>query len=438
MAENLETLFQGFGRLSREDRLSRLKSMTKISDADLDVLEGKTPLDPNLAENFIENVVGSFPVPLGIATYFNIDGRDLPIPMAVEETSIIAAASANAKWIRSLDGEITTKTKGRYIIGQVQFPSVQNVKKAVSAIEAHRTELLSIANAAVPGLVRRGGGVESFEIRRLERPDGGAMLVLHLYCDPCDAMGANLINQVCESLKPHLETWTNETVGLCILSNLTDTKLTQIEVRLPGIDPSVGHGIEEASLFAELDPYRATTHNKGVLNGMDPVVMATGNDWRAVEAGVHGYAARSGKYQPVSTWRMEGNTLVGRLEAPIVVGSVGGVTRLHPTARVCLRILQVEKAEQLARIIGGVGLVTNLAALRALSTIGIVQGHMSLHAMNLAIAAGAQPNELSAMKERMIQLVKREKKVTLTRAREVLTKLRGLPLHGRDSSFTTR
>lgn len=426
MAENLEALFSGFSKLSREERLARLKQMAHLSDADLDVLEGKTPFHLDLADHFIENVVGSFPLPLGIATNFRIDGRDIPIPMAIEETSVIASASGAAKWIRSQEGTITTSTSGRLIIGQVQFPAVEASGETIAIIQNRRAELLEIANAAAPGLVQRGGGVREISARALERPDGREMLVLHLYCDPCDAMGANLINQICEAVKPHLESWTGEKAGLCILSNLVDSKLTRAEVRIPGVDPEIGRGIAEASLFAELDPYRAATHNKGVLNGMDPLVIATGNDWRAVEAGVHAYCTRSGKYQPVSTWRMEDGALVGRLEAPIVVGSVGGVTRLHPTAKVCMRILGLERAEEISRVIAAVGLVQNLGALKALSTEGIVKGHMSLHAANLAIAAGAAPSELGQVREKLVAIIAKEKRITLTRAKEVLAALRSM------------
>jgi len=214
-------------------------------------------------------------------------------------------------------------------------------------------------------------------------------------------------------------------VGLCILSNLVDTFLTKAEVRLPAIDPAVGRGIEEASIFAETDPYRAATHNKGVMNGIDPVLIATGNDWRAVEAGVHAFCARSGTYQPVTKWRMEGTTLVGRFEAPLVVGTVGGVTKLHPTAQVCLRILGVKHSHELSRIIAAVGIVQNLGALRALSTVGIVKGHMSLHATNLAIAAGAAPGEMAFLREKLLGALKIEKTITMSRARELLDVLRG-------------
>jgi hydroxymethylglutaryl-CoA reductase len=250
------------------------------------------------------------------------------------------------------------------------------------------------------------------------------MLVIHLLCDPRDAMGANLINQVCEALKPEIEDLTHERVGLCILSNLVDSKLVAAEVVLRNVDPKVGAGIEEAALFAKADPYRAATHNKGVLNGIDPILIATGNDWRAVEAGVHAYAARSGKYQPVTDWKMEGSDLVGRIEVPMAVGTVGGVTKVHPTARVALKMLQVESAEGLARICGAVGLVQNLGALRALATVGIVKGHMQLHASNLAIAAGAEVHEIAEVRARLSEILKVEKRINLSHAREILEAIR--------------
>ena len=432
MVKNTEKLFENFKSISRANRLKRLQELCDLGQADLDVLSGKTPFHQDLAENFIENVIGVFPIPLGVATYFCIDGRDIAIPMAVEETSIVAAASATAKWLRKQKASICTSTLGRHIIGQIQFPSVSNIKKAKENILQHRTRLLEAANEVVPNLVARGGGVQDIEIRSLKRVDGEEMLVLHLHCDPCDAMGANLINQVCENVKPFLEEWTGETVGLCIVSNLVDTKLTRAEVRVPNIDPALGAGIEEASIFAETDPYRATTHNKGVLNGIDSIAIATGNDWRAVEAGVHAYCSRKGQYKPVSTWRMEGTTLVGVLEAPIVVGSVGGVTRLHPTANICMKILGVQKAAELSRIMAAVGLVQNLAALRALSTVGIVNGHMSLHATNLAIAAGAETDEITRVRDRLFSLIQSKKMLTLSLARDVLLKTREVVQNAKD------
>jgi hydroxymethylglutaryl-CoA reductase len=237
-------------------------------------------------------------------------------------------------------------------------------------------------------------------------------------------MGANLINQVCEGLKPSIEAVTGERIGLCILSNLTDGKLAHARVEIPGVDPEVGAGIEEATQFAKTDPYRATTHNKGVLNGIDPILIATGNDWRAVEAGVHAYAARSGTYQPVTDWRFENGSLVGEFLAPIAVGTVGGVTMLHPTARLSLKMMGVQSAGDLARIAAAAGLVQNLGALKALATVGIVKGHMRLHAANLAIQAGASEEELPRLKEELSSVLRTEKRISLSRAREILEVLR--------------
>jgi hydroxymethylglutaryl-CoA reductase len=376
--ESKRHLTEGFHRLSMAQRLERIRQLCDLSEEELQVLSGERSLPLSVAEHLIENVVGYFPIPLGVATNFTIDGRDLLIPMAVEETSIIAAASASAKWIRR-EGNIRTHSKGSLIIGQIQLPNVREVARARGALREKREILINLANECIPGLVSRGGGVRDLSVREIPRPTGdGTMLVLHLYCDPCDAMGANLINQVCEALKGPIEAVTGEKVGLCILSNLVDSKLVAAEVVLRNVDPAVGFGIQEAVLFARADPYRAATHNKGVLNGIDPILIATGNDWRAAEAGIHAYAGRTGKYQPVSDWRMEGPDLVGTIELPLSVGTVGGVTRLHPTARVALKMLGVSHADELARICAAVGLVQNLGALKALATVGIVKGHMQL------------------------------------------------------------
>ncbi len=388
------------------------------------VLSGERGLSLSAAEHLIENVVGTFGFPVGVATNFRIDGRDLFIPMVVEETSIVAAASATAKWIRN-EGELRTWSKGSLIIGQIQLPSVREVAKATEALRADRDNLIGFANECIPGIVKRGGGVRDVVVRELERPDGsGRMLVLHVLCDPCDAMGANLINQVCEALKPRVEKVTGEQVGLCILSNLVDGKLACAEVVIRGIDPKLGHGIVEAGLFAKADPYRAATHNKGVMNGIDPILLATGNDWRAAEAGVHAYAARSGRYQPVTDWQMRGVDLVGAIEIPMAVGTVGGMTKIHPAVPVVMKILGVSHADELARICAAVGLVQNLGALKALSTVGIVKGHMQLHAANLAIAAGAELHEVAEVRERLVQVLSVEKSIHVTRAKEILEEVR--------------
>jgi hydroxymethylglutaryl-CoA reductase len=427
-----KSVFEGFHRLPRSKRLEFLGDFCNLDDRDLAILSGEIPFSLDVAEHLIENVIGVFPIPMGVATNFRVDGRECLIPMAVEETSIIAACSATAKWI-GRNGHITTYTRGNLIIGQVQLPSVKNPARARDILHERREMLIELANACVPGLVARGGGVRDLAIRTLERPDGSpdAMLVLHFLCDPCDAMGANLINQVCEALKPRIEELTGEKVGLCILSNLVDGKLAVAEVVVRNIDPVVGKGIEEATIFAKADPYRATTHNKGIMNGIDPILIATGNDWRAVEAGAHAYASRTGKYQPLSDWFMSGNDLHGRIELPMAVGTVGGVTKVHPTARVALKILDISHAEDLARICAAVGLVQNLGALKALATVGIVKGHMQLHAANLAIAAGAEIHEIARVREHLAEVLKVEKNINLSRAKEILEAIRGgKPQHG--------
>ena len=414
---------KGFYQLSRRERVKRVCSMSDLTERDERILLGEEPLSIEIAEHLIENVVGYYPIPLGVATYFTVDGKSLFIPMAVEETSIIAAASSTAKWI-SKEGAIRTYAKGRLIIGQIQIPHVRDIEFTKKILGQKRAQLIEIANFFLPGLVQRGGGVRDIAIRDLSERSKDPMLVLHVLCDPCDAMGANLINQVCEALKPKIEELTKEKVGLCIVSNLVDTRLVGAEVTLRSVDVGLAQGIQEASYFAEVDPYRAATHNKGILNGIDAVLIATGNDWRAVEAGCHAYAARLGHYQPLSTWRREGDDLVGKIEIPLSVGTVGGVTRLHPMAQVALKILKVKSSEDLARICAAVGLVQNLGALRALATVGIVKGHMQLHAANLAIAAGAEIGEIDSVRDKLILDLKKSKTISLTRAKEILESIR--------------
>lgn len=424
--DRFEFLLENFHRISFDERQERLAQWCDLDPQELQVLKGVNALPMETAEHFIENVVGVFPMPLGVASYFNIDGKDLLIPMAVEETSIIAAVSATAKWIRKMGGKITTECRGRLIIGQIQIPQLKTPEETVFTLTENKLELIVEANQFVPGLVARGGGVRDLEFRLLDREDElGKMLVIHIHCDPCDAMGANLINQICEGLKPQIEELTGERVGLCILSNLTDGKLVSAKIEIDGIDEETGMGIQEATQFAKTDPYRAATHNKGVLNGIDPILIATGNDWRAVEAGIHAFAAKTGKYQPVTDWKYKNGKLVGEFLAPLAVGTVGGVTMLHPTARLSLKIMGVQNAEQLARICAASGLVQNLGALKALATVGIVKGHMRLHAANLALAAGASELELPQLKEELARALAKEKRINLTRAKQILEELRG-------------
>ena len=418
-------LFKGFSKLTREERFKRLREMGAISPDDVDYLRGGGLKTPELAEKFVENVIGYFQIPLGVATNFRIDGKDVVVPMAVEETSIIAAASKSAKWVRE-HGEIKTESVGNLIIGQIQIAKVGYYEVFARIVNEKRDEWIKMANTDVAhGLVARGGGVRDIQVRKVSRgAAGGFMAVLHVLADPCDAMGANIINQVCEYLKGPVEQATGETVTMCILSNLVDTKLTRATVTLPDIDPELGRKIEEASLFAQQDPYRAATNNKGVLNGIDPILIATGNDWRAVEAGIHAFAVRDGQYRSITSWQMRGKDLVGVLEAPIVVGTVGGVTKLHPTAQLCLNMMAIENASQLSRICAAVGLVQNLGALKALTTVGIIEGHMKLHIKNLTLGAGALEKEVPLVQKRLEEILMLTKRVTMSTAVEVLREIR--------------
>ena len=432
--------FKGFSKLSRAERFQRLIEMGALMPDDARFLEAGGLQDLALAEKFIENVIGYFQLPLGVAANFRIDGRDFAIPMAVEETSIIAAASKTAKWVRD-HGEITTETLGTQIIGQIQVARVRDFDRFARLIEENKKSFIDRSNLEVAlGLVARGGGVQDIQVRKVPRSDsvdssaqvpgpsigqGGFMAVVHVLADPCDAMGANIMNQVCEYLKGPIESLTGESVTMCILSNLVDTKLTKARVRMSGLEPELVDRIAEASLFAKQDPYRAATNNKGVLNGIDPILIATGNDWRAVEAGVHAFAARSGQYRSITSWRAEGaGDLVGELTAPIVVGTVGGVTKLHPTAQMGLRMLGVASASELARVCAAVGLVQNLGALRALTTDGIIEGHMKLHIKNLALGAGALEREAPLVQKRLEEILLRRKRISMRNAVEVLQELR--------------
>lgn len=417
--------FKGFSKLSREERLQRLFQMGALDSDDLELLKNAKSLKTDLAEKFIENVIGYFHMPLGVAMNFRIDGRDYVIPMAVEETSIVAAASKTAKWIRDSGGIITTAVIGFQIIGQIQIARVKNFSHLKQVISEKQQDLLELANREVAaGLVARGGGVNGLSVRSLDRGDGTQMAVIHVFADTCDAMGANIINQVCEYLKGPIEEFTGETVTMCILSNLVDSKVTRAVVSLPLQDAELGERLQEASLFAQLDPYRAATNNKGVLNGIDPVLLATGNDWRAVEAGVHAYAARTGQYRSITEWKYADGVLTGVFEAPIIVGTVGGVTRLHPTAQMCLKMLGVMSANELSRIAAAVGLVQNLGAIRALTTVGIIEGHMKLHIANLTLGAGAQDKEIPIVQKRLEEILALRKRISLSNAIEILRELR--------------
>jgi hydroxymethylglutaryl-CoA reductase len=413
------TLFNGFSKLSASTRFERLKKMGALTEEDCLFLNNGGIGSLQLAETFIENAIGYFQLPLGVATYFRIDDKDLCIPMAVEETSIIAALSKTAKWIRH-QGAIKTNIIGDTHIGQLQIHTVKNPQKLADTIQQNKSELVALANSEVgAGLKNRGGGIKDISLRFIDE-----MAVIHVYVNCCDAMGANIINQILEYLKTPIEKLCGETIDICILSNLNDSKLTRAEVVIDEVTAELGERIERVSRFAECDPYRAATHNKGVMNGIDPILIVTGNDWRAVEAGVHAYACQQGQYRPVTTWRYNKGQLKGQFEAPITVGTVGGVTTLHPTAQLCLKMLGVKHADDLSRICAAVGLVQNLGALRALTTEGIIKGHMKLHIDNLVLATDATPIESAALKQKLVHLLNKQNRVSQTHANKILNEMR--------------
>lgn len=414
---------EGFSKLSRSERFEKLLQLGCLTQKDIQLLQGPYPIPVELADNFIENVIGYFPMPFGVATHFCIDNKDYIIPMVVEETSIIAAASKTAKWIKA-KGKISTESLGSLSIGQIQISKVTDFNTFKNILEKNKLQLIEQANTKVAhGLVARGGGVVNLEIRKVN-----AMAVVHVLVDTCEAMGANIINQVCEFLKTPIEQLTSEKVSMCILTNLVDTKLVKAKVQLKEINPELGKKIEEASRFAEEDPYRAATNNKGVLNGIDPILLATGNDWRAVEAGIHSYASASGSYSSITKWRAKGDTLEGTLIAPIVVGTVGGVTRLHPMAKMSLQILKISSSEELSKVCAATGLVQNLGALKALTTEGIIEGHMKLHIKNLVMSV-AEVEKLNSKESQLLhknleELLIKTKRVSLQHAKTLLNEIR--------------
>ncbi len=432
---DLEQIFKGFSKLKLSQRFQRLLDAGVVDAQDVSFLKKGGIETIDLADNFIENSIGYFQLPLGVATNFKIDGNDYVIPMAVEETSIIAAASKTARWIRE-NGEITTEVIGNTIIGQIQIAKVKDFERLKKSIAEYRLTWIEELNRVVAaGMVQRGGGVRDLYLRTIERPDGQLMAVIHVQLDPCDAMGANIINQVCEYLAAPLEEVSGEKVTMKILSNLVDTRLTKAKITMNGVDEVMGQAIEEASLFAELDPYRAATNNKGVLNGIDPILIATGNDWRAVEAGIHAYACREGRYQSITKWRYKDGVLTGEFLAPLIVGTVGGVTSLHPAAKMSMKMMKITSSAQLSRLCAAVGLTQNLGALKALTTVGIIEGHMKLHIKNLAIGAGADESESPRLQKLLEQVLAAKKRISLSDAIQTLTKMRAVKenVHGAPS-----
>jgi hydroxymethylglutaryl-CoA reductase len=413
-----------FYQLSLAERLERITRLANLSPAEASILEGAAGLSAEQADHMVENAVGVFGLPLGIAQNFIVNGRDVLVPMVIEEPSVVAGASFMARLARPSGGFFAHTTPPE-MIGQIQLLDVPDPHTARLALLENRDALLQEASTIDPVLSRLGGGARDLEVRVVEDSPVGAFLIIHLVYDVRDAMGANAVNTAVERLAPRVQALTGGRAHLRILSNLADRRLARARCTISTADlafdqypgETVRDGIIAAWAFAAADPYRAATHNKGIMNGVDAVVIATGNDWRAVEAGAHAYAARSGRYTSLSTWGKDAQgSLVGTLEMPMAVGTVGGATRVHPAARACLKLMGVQSARELAEITVSVGLAQNLAALRALSTEGIQRGPMSLHARQVAIAAGAEGEQIERLAD---QLVK-EKAVRIDRAEEIL------------------
>ena len=425
----------GFYNMTLDERRAKLVEALSSGSGTAQTPESLLPfstggLSAEAADHMIENVIGLYSLPLGIALNFQVNGRDVLVPMTLEEPSVVAGASFMAKLARAGSG-FTVTTTDPLMIGQMQVINVTNLEEAKFKLYEHKTELLAEADSIDPILKKFGGGARDLEVRIIENSPIGGFLVIHLIYDVRDAMGANAVNTACERLAPKIESITGGKVHLRILSNLADRRIARARCTIPikelefvgadGIRPYGGEevrdGIIAAYAFAAVDPYRAATHNKGIMNGVDSVVIATGNDWRAIEAGAHAYAARSGKYTSLSTWGKDSDgNLVGTLEMPMAVGIVGGATKVHPAAQAAVKLMGVKTANELAEIIVSVGLAQNMAALRALATEGIQRGHMSLHARQVAIAAGATGDLIEKVASQMVG----EKVVRIDRAEEIL------------------
>ena len=413
----------GFYNMTLDERHAQLVEAAHLTPENL-IPFTTGGLSTDAADHMIENVIGLYSLPLGIALNFQINGRDVLVPMTLEEPSVVAGASFMAKLARA-GGGFTVTTTDPLMIGQMQVINVDNPHEAKLKLYEHKAELIAEADTIDPILKKFGGGARDLEVRMIESSPIGPFLVVHLIYDVRDAMGANAVNTACERLAPRVEAITGGKVHLRILSNLADRRLARARCTIPVKElafdnfsgEEVRDGIIAAYAFAAADPYRAATHNKGIMNGVDSVVIATGNDWRAIEAGAHAYASRSGKYTSLSTWDKdsEGN-LVGTLEMPMAVGIVGGATKVHPTAQASVKLMGVKTAGELAEIIVSVGLAQNMAALRALATEGIQRGHMSLHARQVAIAAGATGELIEKVAGQMVI----EKVVRIDRAEEIL------------------
>ncbi|HVU01956.1 MAG TPA: hydroxymethylglutaryl-CoA reductase, degradative [Polyangiaceae bacterium] len=410
---NRNSRIPGFYKLSISERREQLSRASGVSVEEIAEALDRGGLDTETADKVVENVLGLYGLPFGVALNVQVNGVDRLVPMVVEEPSVIAAASNAARMVRG-SGGFRGQMLESLMTTQVQLFDVPDPEAARVRLVAAEEELLALGAASVPNLLARGGGPRSLEVRDL----GERCVVVHVHVDCKDAMGANLVNTIAEAIGPRAEQLSGGKLGLRILTNLSDRRRVLVRGRVKAADLGVGRGrpgeadidpveavdrVVEASRFAELDPYRAATHNKGIMNGVDSVVIATGNDYRAVEAGAHAFAARSGRYAPLAIWRREGTDLVGELEMPLALGTVGGTLRVHPAARLALSILGLKSADELSLVAASVGLASNLAALRALATEGIQRGHMSLHARSVAIAAGATGNDVEIVAARIAE-----------------------------------
>jgi len=404
------TAVSSLRRLTPEGRRDAVRAAAGLTEEEAQLLAGAEALSIAAADGMIENVVGRFELPLGVATHFVVNGAPRLIPMAVEEPSVVAAASYMAK-LAAADGGFWASSDPPVMRAQIQILGLSDLHGARQRLLAAKSDLMAAADACDPVLVELGGGARDVEVHLFPQTPAGPMAVVHLLVDVRDAMGANAVNTMAERLAPEVERIAGGRVRLRILSNLADRRLARARVEIAperfateSLDGAeVVRGIVEACALAIVDPYRAATHNKGIMNGIDPLVTATGNDWRAIEAGAHAFAARGGRYTSLTRWEIgAGGRLVGTIELPMALGLVGGATRTHPAARVALKLLAVQTAQELAEIAACVGLAQNLAALRALATEGIQRGHMALHARNVAITAGAEGAEVDRIARALV------------------------------------
>lgn len=394
----------GFHKLGVAQRIQAVAQFAGLSENDQALLADTGNLPADMADHLIENFVGTMNIPVGVATNMKIDGRDRLIPMATEESSVVAAVCNAARQSYEAGGFVTSMS-GTQMIAQIQLTEVRDPQHARLCILERRAEVQAICDACDPVLLRLGGGFRELEVRVLDTR-GGAMVITHIVVDTRDAMGANAVNTMAEKLAPQIAAWTGGRTNLRILSNLADRRLARARCTWPLAaigGEAVRDGMVSAYHFADADPYRAATHNKGIMNGVSAVVLATGNDTRAVEAGAHAYAARNGRYASLTTWEVTASgDLAGSIELPMAVGLVGGATKLHPMAKVALKVLGVASAEELARIIAAVGLAQNFSAMKALATTGIQKGHMALHAQNVALMAGALGDEVDRVAQALV------------------------------------